>query len=97
MQFIPGVIDARNGYANGTDETDANYQALCTGETGFRETVERIAGIERSRSEGSFVETGPLMNFYAAEEYREDYLEKSPGGYCHIPRAEIERVLQAAH
>lgn len=143
MQSIPGVLDAQSGYANGTGQADANYRTVCTGETGFRETVrveydpeqvsldalllayfyvidptvenrqgndrgtqyqtgiyytneeaketvERIAAIERSRSQSFFVEIGPLVNFYPAEEYHQDYLEKNPGGYCHIPRAEIE-------
>lgn len=31
------------------------------------------------------VEVEPLKNFYLAEEYHQDYLEKNPGGYCHIP------------
>ena len=39
MQSIPGVIDAESGYANGTGEQDANYSAVCTGDTGFQETV----------------------------------------------------------
>jgi len=39
MQSIPGVIDAQSGYANGTGEEDANYEAVCSGKTGFRETV----------------------------------------------------------
>ena len=32
------------------------------------------------------VEMEPLKNFYTAEEYHQKYLEKNPGGYCHIPR-----------
>ena len=36
------------------------------------------------------IEVMPLVNFYAAEEYHQDYLEKNPNGYCHIPRAEME-------
>ena len=55
-----------------------------------RETVERIADIERGRSEKFFVEIGPLKNYYPAEEYHQNYLEKNPNGYCHIPRAEME-------
>ena len=143
MQSIPGVIDAQSGYANGTCQADATYQAVCKGDTGFRETVrveydpeqvsldalllayfyvidptvqnrqgndrgsqyqtgvyytndkaretvERIADIERGRSEKFFVEIGPLKNYYPAEEYHQNYLEKNPNGYCHIPRAEME-------
>ncbi len=29
-------------------------------------------------------EVMPLKNFYAAEEYHQDYLDKNPSGYCHI-------------
>ena len=27
----------------------------------------------------------PLKNFYPAEEYHQDYLDKNPDGYCHLP------------
>ncbi|MCL2833669.1 MAG: peptide-methionine (S)-S-oxide reductase MsrA [Treponema sp.] len=30
------------------------------------------------------VEVLPLTCFYPAEEYHQDYLEKNPGGYCHV-------------
>ena len=30
------------------------------------------------------IERLPLTNFYRAEEYHQDYLEKNPDGYCHI-------------
>ena len=30
------------------------------------------------------VELMPLENYYLAEEYHQKYLEKNPGGYCHI-------------
>ena len=142
MQSIPGVIDAKSGYANGNRAEDANYQTICTTDTGFRETVrveydpqqvsldalllayfyvidptavnqqgndvgsqyqtgvyytndkaketvERIADIERSRSREFHVEIGPLLSFYPAEEYHQDYLANNPGGYCHIPMEEI--------
>ena len=32
------------------------------------------------------VEVEPLRNFFSAEEYHQKYLDKNPGGYCHIPR-----------
>ena len=34
---------------------------------------------------GFVVEAGPLQNFYPAEERHQAYLDKNPGGYCHIP------------
>ena len=32
------------------------------------------------------VELQPIENFFSAEEYHQKYLEKNPGGYCHIPQ-----------
>ena len=32
------------------------------------------------------VELQPLENFYPAEEYHQKYLDKNPGGYCHVPQ-----------
>ena len=142
MASIPGVIDAESGYANGRNPEDANYQTICSRDTGFRETVrveydpgqvsldallmayfyvidptvqnrqgndigtqyqtgvyytndaaketvERIAAIERSRSPEFHVEIGPLLNYYPAEEYHQNYLANNPYGYCHIPMEEI--------
>lgn len=30
------------------------------------------------------VEVEPLQNFYRAEDYHQDYLNKNPDGYCHL-------------
>ena len=43
-----------------------------------------LATLQRRHSQPLAVEAGPLRNFYPAEEYHQDYLEKNPGGYCHI-------------
>ena len=32
------------------------------------------------------VEVKPLIRFFDAEEYHQKYLDKNPGGYCHIPK-----------
>ncbi len=142
MKSIPGVVSVTSGYANGTPGAEPSYEAVCTGKTGFRETVrvrydpetvslakilfaffsvidptvenaqgndvgpqyqtgiyyvdessketvERIAAVERERSKKFAVEIGPLENFYDAEAYHQNYLDLHPGGYCHIPKAEI--------
>ncbi|MBR6029486.1 MAG: peptide-methionine (S)-S-oxide reductase MsrA [Clostridia bacterium] len=38
------------------------------------------------------VECLPLACFYTAEEAHQQYLDKNPGGYCHVPWAEINWV-----
>lgn len=40
---------------------------------------------ERKAGAKLAVELEPLRNFFTAEEYHQDYLDKNPGGYCHIP------------
>ena len=42
------------------------------------------------------VELLPLQNFYRAEEYHQDYLEKNPNGYCHLSPA-IFRIAEEAY
>ena len=147
MKALPGVVDTTCGYANGTGEQDADYRTVCTGRTGFRETVRvrfdtdatsvdallyalfhvidpeavnrqahdvgtqyqagvywmpgdedieadvhRVMAVERARYEHFAVEEKPLENFVAAEEYHQDYLDKNPSGYCHVPRATIAQL-----
>ncbi|MEG2598368.1 MAG: peptide-methionine (S)-S-oxide reductase MsrA [Muribaculaceae bacterium] len=41
------------------------------------------------------VEIEPLDNFYIAETYHQDYLDKNPGGYCHINPALFELAKKA--
>ena len=38
------------------------------------------------------VELEPLQNFFTAEEYHQRYLEKNPGGYCHIPSSAVNEI-----
>jgi len=41
------------------------------------------------------VEKLPLQNFYTAEEYHQDYLDKNPDGYCHLPLELFEFARRA--
>ena len=48
--------------------------------------VEEVYQAEQANYEESLVvEKMPLQNFYTAEEYHQDYLDKNPDGYCHLP------------
>lgn len=39
------------------------------------------------------VEVKPLDNYYPAEEYHQDYLQKNPNGYCHIDVTKADEVI----
>ncbi|MDR1389728.1 MAG: peptide-methionine (S)-S-oxide reductase MsrA [Treponema sp.] len=41
------------------------------------------------------VENLPLENYYTAEEYHQKYLDKNPGGYCHIGSGTFEKLDRA--
>ena len=85
---IDPTVENRQGNDVGTQyQTGVYYTSDAA-----KETVERIAAIEKGRSKKFFVEIGPLINFFPAEEYHQDYLENNPNGYCHIPKAEMELV-----
>ena len=50
--------------------------------------IEEVYAEEEKKAGASLaVEVMELENFYTAEEYHQKYLDKNPGGYCHIPRS----------
>jgi methionine-S-sulfoxide reductase len=51
-----------------------------------------LAELQRHYEKPLAVEYGPLENYYPAEEYHQKYLDKNPGGYCHIGPVVFERL-----
>ena len=146
---IRGVISTEVGYANGRLQHAPSYEEVCSGNTGFAETVkivynpqvvdlklllelyfktidptslnkqgndvgdqyrtgiyytdagvkttidEAIAALAKNYKKPIVVEVSPLQNFYKAEEYHQDYLDKNPRGYCHIPTKLFEVARKA--
>ena len=41
------------------------------------------------------VEIRELVNFFEAEDYHQDYLDKNPNGYCHLPSSLFEFARNA--
>jgi len=56
---------------------------------------EEIGQLAKNYSSKLVVEVGPLRNFYTAENYHQNYLEKNPQGYCHIPADLFEKARKA--
>ncbi|NCB41159.1 MAG: peptide-methionine (R)-S-oxide reductase [Clostridia bacterium] len=88
FRSIDPTITNRQG-----NDTGTQYQAgIYWSDIAAGETVLRIADIEKGRYDKFAVEIEPLQSFYDAEEYHQNYLDKNPGGYCHISSEEFELV-----
>ena len=58
--------------------------------------IDRAFGaVEATAGRPLAVEKLPLQNFFTAEEYHQDYLDKNPSGYCHLPAALFEFARKA--
>jgi methionine-S-sulfoxide reductase len=54
-----------------------------------------LARLQRQYSDPIAVESGPLTTYTRAEDYHQDYLEKNPGGYCHIAQKLFDAAAAA--
>jgi peptide methionine sulfoxide reductase msrA/msrB len=88
------VIDPTIENAQGNDRGTQYQTGVYYTDAASQATVERIAAIERARSDRFVVEIEPLERFYDAEEYHQDYLDKNPLGYCHISPNEMRSASE---
>lgn len=51
--------------------------------------------VQRGYSAPLAVEVEPIRNFFPADESHQDYLDKHPDGYCHLPQALFEYARRA--
>lgn len=54
-----------------------------------------IAQLQKRYDRPIAIEVRPLSNFSPAEEYHQRYLDKNPGGYCHIGKDKFEMAAKA--
>lgn len=85
----PTVTDRQGNDVGSQYQTGVYYNDEASGKI-----VERIMAAERKKYGTFAVEHGPLVNFYEAEAYHQNYLERVPRGYCHIPAHEISAVAE---
>jgi peptide methionine sulfoxide reductase msrA/msrB len=58
--------------------------------------IEKVfAEVQKDYPQPLAVEKLPLENYYAAEDYHQDYLDKNPDGYCHLPLSLFEFARKA--
>jgi len=54
-----------------------------------------LAALQRQYDKPIAIEAGPLKTYTRAEDYHQKYLEKNPGGYCHIPLGLFSQAASA--
>ena len=85
----PTLTDRQGGDVGHQYRTGIYYTDPGDGET-VRQSLQEL----QQHTKGAVVvEACPLQHFYEAEEYHQKYLDKNPGGYCHVP---VEQILWAA-
>ena len=82
----------RQGHDTGTQYRTGVYYTDNTDEA----TISKVFDEEQKHIQGKIaVENLPLKNFYKAEDYHQDYLDKNPDGYCHLPQSLFEFARKA--
>lgn len=96
------LSDILNHYFSIVDLTTLNRQALDVG-TQYRSGIYYVDDKDRDviahaidqqqkkLKQPIVTEVKKLENFYKAEEYHQKYLEKHPGGYCHIDLSKLNK------
>ena len=109
LRYNPAVVSLRfllEMYFKAIDPTSLNKQGEDEGTrylTGIyytdasdRVVIDKVMSVEAKKYGLPLcVEVEPLRNFYRAEEYHQDYLDKNPNGYCHLPVALFELARKA--
>ena len=82
----------RQGHDHGTQYRTGIYYTDDADLPTIRKVMEEQ---QKKQARPIVVEVKPLTNFYHAEEYHQDYLDKNPAGYCHLPRSLFEYARKA--
>ena len=79
------VIDPTSLNKQGNDRGIQYRTGIYYTNAGDAEIMQQAVLLEQEKySKPIVTEVLPLDNYYLAEEYHQDYLEKNPDGYCHI-------------
>ena len=94
MFFV--AIDPTSLNKQGHDEGTRYRTGIYYTDSADRETIDKIFAEEQTKySQPLVVEREPLANFYPADEFHQDYLDKHPDGYCHLPKSLFDFARKA--
>lgn len=64
----------------------------CTQQDDRSEVLTALEKLQSKYDKKIVVEAAMLENYYPAEDYHQNYLDRNPGGYCHIPASAFEQA-----
>lgn len=88
-QYRTGVyyeddFDPAQSFSSASDIASANDSSSASDSDSDFKIIDKIFAYEEELHGPIAVEKSALKNFIKAEDYHQDYLDKNPGGYCHI-------------
>ena len=97
LQMFFKAIDPTSLNKQGHDEGTRYRTGIYYTDEGDLPIIEEVYQAELAKyQEPLAVEKKPLENFYTAEEYHQDYLDKNPDGYCHLPLSLFKFAKEAS-
>ena len=86
LQMFFKAIDPTSLNKQGHDEGTRYRTGIYYADAEDLPVIESVyADEQKNYQQPLAVEKQPLDKFYSAEEYHQDYLDKNPDGYCHLP------------
>lgn len=96
LTYFFKVVDPTSLNRQGNDRGSQYRSGIFYETPSDRAIIEQaIAREQKSHSNAIVTEVLPLRNYYPAEEYHQKYLEKNPGGYCHIDLSSLDKDPRA--
>lgn len=96
LRMFFAAIDPTSLNKQGHDEGTRYRTGIYYTDAADRTVIDKVFAEEQSKyAEPLVVEREPLTAFYSADEYHQDYLDKHPDGYCHLPKALFEMARNA--
>ena len=91
------IIDPAMYHRQGMDMGSQYQSGVYWSDEADAGIVRAVADLERPGHPGFCTELEPLRLFCLAEEYHQRYLEKNPGGYCHVSPKKMQLLRECPY
>ena len=95
LRLFYEIIDPTSVDKQGEDEGHQYRTGIYFTEQEDEQVISKsLQELEQKIGQPLAIEACKLQHFYDAEEYHQKYLDKNPGGYCHVPFSKIHWVKE---